>query len=80
MIIVLGIIFPIEVFPKALQPILKFTPIYVVTYGPAKLVIDFSINSFITILLVQMIYLIVTIILLALIYRKGVRKLNVNGG
>lgn len=79
-IIVLGIIFPIEVFPKVLQPILKFTPIYVVTYGPAKLVIDFSINSFITILIVQIIYLIVTILLLALIYRKGVRKLNVNGG
>lgn len=79
-IIVLGIIFPIEVFPKALQPILKFTPIYVVTYGPAKLVIDFNINSFITILIVQIIYLIVTILLLTLIYRKGVRKLNVNGG
>ncbi|MBQ9071935.1 MAG: ABC-2 family transporter protein [Bacilli bacterium] len=79
-IIVLGIIFPIEVFPLFLQPILKFTPIYVVTYGPAKLVIDFSYSSFITILLVQIIYLIMTILLLALIYKKGVRKLNVNGG
>ena len=80
MIIVLGIIFPIEVFPLFLQPILKFTPIYVITYGPAKLVIDFSINSFITILLIQIIYLIITSILLVIIYRKGVRKLNVNGG
>ena len=79
-IIVLGIIFPIEVFPLFLQPILKFTPIYVVTYGPAKLVIDFSINSFITIILVQCIYLVITILLLTIIYRKGVKKLNVNGG
>ena len=80
MIIVLGIIFPIEVFPLFLQPILKFTPIYVVTYGPAKLVIDFEFSSFITIIFIQIIYLIVTILLLTLIYRKGVRKLNVNGG
>ena len=79
-IIVLGIIFPIEIFPKVLQPILKFTPIYVITYGPAKLVIDFNFNMFFTIILVQIIYLIVTILLLTLMYRKGVRKLNVNGG
>lgn len=79
-IIVLGIIFPIEIFPKVLQPILKFTPIYVITYGPAKLVIDFNFNMFFTIILVQIIYLIVTIILLTFMYRKGVRKLNVNGG
>lgn len=79
-IIVLGIIFPIEIFPKVLQPILKFTPIYVVTYGPAKLVIDFNFNMFFTIIFIQIIYLIVTIILLTLMYRKGVRKLNVNGG
>lgn len=80
LILILGTIFPIEIFPKVLQPILKFTPIYAVTYGPAKLVIDFSINSFITIIFVQIIYLIVSILILILIYLKGVKKLNVNGG
>lgn len=79
-IIILGIIFPIEVFPLFLQPILKFTPIYVITYGPAKLVIDFEFNIFLTILIVQIIYLIGTTLLLTFMYRKGVRKLNVNGG
>lgn len=80
LILILGTMFPIEIFPKFLQPIIKFTPIYVVTYGPAKLVIDFSINSFFTIIVIQLIYLLITIIILILIYRKGVRKLNVNGG
>lgn len=79
-ILVIGTVFPIELFPKFLQPILKFTPIYVVNYGPSKLVIDFSMNSFFTILMAQILYLIFVIILLSLIYRKGVKKLNVNGG
>ena len=36
-ILVLGTIFPIEYFPKTIQPILNYSPIYVVSYGPAKL-------------------------------------------
>ena len=42
LILVLGTIFPIEYFPMFLQGILKFSPIYVVSYGPAKLFVDFS--------------------------------------
>ena len=79
-ILIIGTIFPIELFPKFLQPILKLTPIYVVNYGPSKLVVDFSINSFFTIILSQIIYLIVVIFLLVLVYKRGVKKLNVNGG
>ena len=63
-----------------MQPFLKYTPIYVVTYGPAKLVIDFSMSTFINILIIQIIYLIITILLMTLIYKRGGRKLNVNGG
>lgn len=80
LILVLGTLFPIEMFPKVLQPIMKFTPIYVVTYGPAKLIIDFSMENFIQILIAQIMYLIVTISLVVLLYEKGVKKLNVNGG
>ena len=35
-ILVLGTLFPIEYFPKVLQPIINLSPIYVVSYGPAK--------------------------------------------
>lgn len=80
LILVLGTLFPIEMFPKFLQPIIKFTPIYVVTYGPAKLIIDFSIQNFIRIFIAQIIYLSIIVFLVVFLYEKGVRKLNVNGG
>lgn len=79
-IIVLGILFPIEMFPLWAQPIIKVLPIYVVNYGPAKLVIDFSGEMFFKVLLAQSIYLIVSLLLLMGLYQKGVKKINVNGG
>ena len=80
LILVVGTMFPIEMFPQFLRPILKCTPIFVVTYGPAKLLIDFSIQNFIQILIAQIVYIIVTVFLIIIIYERGVKKLNVNGG
>ena len=80
MILIIGTIFPIEFFPTVMQPIIKFSPIYVVSYGPAKLFVDFNYNNLIQILLFQFGYLIIGFILCHFIYNKGVRKLNVNGG
>lgn len=79
-ILVLGTIFPIEYFPKVLQPILSFSPIYVVSYGPAKLFVDFSWSGFASIIIAQVIYIIISYLLCSFIYKKGVKKLNVNGG
>ena len=80
MILVIGTIFPIEFFPKVMQPIIKFSPIYVVSYGPAKLFVNFTNSGFIKILIAQIIYVIISFTICHLIYKKGVRKLNVNGG
>ena len=80
MILVIGTIFPIEFFPKIMQPIIKFSPIYVVSYGPAKLFVNFTNSGFIQIIIAQLIYVIISFTICHLIYRKGVRKLNVNGG
>ena len=80
MILIIGTIFPVEFFPKVMQPIIKFSPIYVVSYGPAKLFVDFSISNFIQILLFQLGYIVLSFVICHLIYKKGVRKLNVNGG
>ena len=79
-ILVLGVVFPVEMFPKFLQSILIWSPIFVITYGPAKLVVDFSFSALFKILLVQFIYLIISTILVLLMYRKGAKRLNVNGG
>lgn len=80
MILLIGTMFPIEMFPQYLRPIIKCTPIYVVTYGLAKLLINFSLQNFVQILLAQIIYLFVAITLTLILYEKGVKKLNVNGG
>ena len=80
LILVVGTIFPIEYFPVSIQPILNYSPIYAVCYGPAKLFVDFTYTNFIKILIVQIIYIIISWLLCTLLYKKGVKKLNVNGG
>ena len=80
LILVLGTLFPIEMFPKFLQPIIQCTPIFVVSYGPAKLFIDFSMKKFIQIILGQIIYLVIIFAIVLILYERGAKKLNVNGG
>lgn len=80
LILVIGTLFPVEMFPKFLQPIIRCTPIFVVSYGPAKLLINFTFEGFVEILIAQIIYLVVAIFINLLLFRKGVKKLNVNGG
>ena len=80
LILVFGTMFPIEYFPKIVQSVLNYSPVYVTTYGPAKLFVDFDWMTFILIIGAQLIYLLFASLLANLIYRKGVRRLNVNGG
>jgi len=80
LILVVGTIFPIEYFPKVIQPFLTYSPVYVVCYGPAKLFVDFNITTFISVLVMQIIYIIIYWNLCTLIYKKGVKNINVNGG
>lgn len=80
LILVIGTIFPIEIFPARLQPLFKLTPLYTVCYGPAKLLVDFSREKYLEILLAQTIYLALGLGVLFFLYNKGVKKLYVNGG
>jgi ABC-2 type transport system permease protein len=79
-IIVIGTLFPIEIFPLWAQPIIRFSPIFVITYGPAKLIIDFSMEMFLSVLTTQILYIACFLMLLSTAYQKGVKKINVNGG
>ena len=80
LILVVGTLFPMEVFPGKLQVLFKFTPVYPVCYGPAKLIVDFGPEKCGEILAVQTVYLTCGCALLFWIYGKGVKKLYVNGG
>lgn len=79
-ILVLGTIFPIEYFPKVVQSILNFSPVYVVSYGPAKLFVDFSYDRALSIIVAQVIYIFITYGICYLTYKRGVKRINVNGG
>ena len=80
MILVLGALFPVEFFPGVLANFIKVSPIYVICYGPAKLFVDFSYERAVEILLAQVIYLGFSSMLCIMLYKKGVKKLNVTGG
>lgn len=80
LILIVGTVFPIEIFPAFIRPLLKLTPIYTVCYGPAKLVVDFHAKQVPEIFLSQVLYLAIGIGLMFLLYEKGVKKLYVNGG
>jgi len=79
-ILLLGTLFPIEYFPTIVAKMLKFSPIFVMSYGPAKLFVDFSWINFISILIAQIIYIFIAYMICMLVYKKGVKNLNVNGG
>ena len=79
-ILIFGVFFPLEMFPNIIQKIIRLTPIYGVSYGPAKLMIDFSFDIFKSVMFSQIISLVVVFILIKIVYGRGVKKLNVNGG
>lgn len=80
LMMMLGVFLPIDFFPQWLQAIVRFLPFSFVTYGPARLVVDFSYQQWAQTFIGQTLYLLVVILLSFTVYAKGVKKLNVNGG
>lgn len=80
MILMFGVVFPIEFFPGVLKHIISFSPIYVTCYGPAKLFVDFNFQSAIEIFIAQIVYLGIALAMCYGLYAKGVKRLNVTGG
>jgi ABC-2 type transport system permease protein len=75
-----GMLVPLELFPKWLQGISHYLPFAYVTYVPARLAVDFSFISFGKQASIQLLYLVVFFALAMILYRKGAKNLNVNGG
>lgn len=79
-VLIFGVFFPLEMFSKPIQKIIRLSPIYGVSYGPAKLVLSFTGKLFSSVLLSQLVSILIVAILIEIIYRIGVKKINVNGG
>lgn len=76
----LGLFLPLEFLPGTIREIALVLPFSYIAYAPARLLTAFSMNSFLSIVPVQAFYVTLFAALTALVYRKGVKKLNVNGG
>ncbi len=75
-----GMLIPIELFPQALQPLLRLLPFSSIFYGPARLFVEPDMPFFLDLLARQGIAIVCFAILVALLYRKGVQRINANGG
>lgn len=75
-----GLFFPLEFFPKVIQVFISYSPIYSVYSGPAKLIANFSWNLFFKVIVSQAVWIVILISLGLFIYKKGKKKVNVNGG
>ena len=79
-LLLFGLLFPLEFFPKSIQPIITYSPIYSIYSGPAKLIASYSFDLFIQVLISQLVWNFILIALGLFIYKKGRKKVNANGG
>ena len=75
-----GVLIPLDFFPAWLRQIALSLPFAYTTYAPARVFIDPSWPGFAGLLLRQSGWLLVLAVLLGFSFRQGVRWLNVNGG
>lgn len=75
-----GMLVPLEIFPKWLANISNFLPFSFAVYQPAKLFVSFDINRFFQVVSIQIGYLVFFMILAVIIYKKGIGRININGG
>ncbi len=75
-----GMLMPLEVFPHWLQQICSWLPFQAILYFPAKTAVKFDGEMMLAMLGIQFIWIMILGGCLMLMFRKGVKKLNVNGG
>lgn len=75
-----GMLMPLELFPGWLRTFSRYLPFAYVTYVPARLAVNFSFKEFAYEFPIQILYLLLFFAFAILLYRKGAKNLNVNGG
>jgi ABC-2 type transport system permease protein len=75
-----GMLMPLELFPDALQRVGRWLPFQAIVYFPAKTAVAFHADKLAGVLSTQLIWMVIIGVIVSLVYRKGVKKLNVNGG
>lgn len=75
-----GLFLPLELFPSALRQLAANLPFTSIAYRPARLAADFDLSSFLSTVGTQIFWLIALGAIATLIYHRGVRRIDVNGG
>jgi ABC-2 type transport system permease protein len=75
-----GMMIPIDFYPPWLQAISRATPFAYIMYGPARLFVSPSLERFFELFIGQLIWIFSLGMIVSLIYRRGLRRLAINGG
>lgn len=75
-----GMLVPLDFYPPWLQTIAKALPFSSITYGPARLFVTPTTDLFISVMTMQIVWIVILVALLTFTYRRGVAYLTVNGG
>jgi ABC-2 type transport system permease protein len=75
-----GMLIPLELFPEGWQPILKILPFSSMVYGPAHLFVQPDPAFLADLLVRQAAAIVVFALLIAVVYRAAIKRINANGG
>ena len=75
-----GLLIPLDFYPVWLQTIARLLPFSSITYGPARLFVTPTPELFLSVMALQIVWIVALAFLLTFAYRRGVAYLTVNGG
>jgi ABC-2 type transport system permease protein len=75
-----GVLAPLEIFPQPLRSIALVLPFGAILYGPARTLVHFEPQRFYQLLLQQVLVLAIGSMILFVVYRVALRRVNINGG
>ena len=80
LLVIFGVTFPVSMFPGVIANVIKVSPIYAAISGPCSMIVNFNINEYKYLIIAQILYVAILGFLSLFIFKKGEKKLNVNGG
>ena len=74
------ILTPVEFYPDIIQKVFYLSPVTYSIYAPAKLLVHFDLVTGFRLLSLTVLSLLLLVLIIAVLYKKGVKMINVNGG
>jgi len=75
-----GLLIPIGMFPEKIKGIAEILPFSQIYYGAASMMVAFDMQVFKRFLLIQMCWIVFFLILAIVTFRRGIKKVSINGG